>query len=90
VRTGRWKYIRAEDGPDELYDLRADPGETRNLRAERPEVAAELGAALDRHIAARSSAAAQPELSDEQRRALEALGYVEAPAQPEAKPGEPH
>jgi arylsulfatase A-like enzyme len=32
VRTDRWKHIvRFPDGPDELYDLRADPGERTNL-----------------------------------------------------------
>jgi arylsulfatase A-like enzyme len=85
VRSGRWKLIRAEDGPEELYDLQSDPGETRNLRGDRPEIAAELAALLERHAATRSGVAAQPELTEEQRRALEALGYVEAPAQP----GEP-
>ena len=41
VRTDRWKYIRYPHGdgsPDrhlaELYDLSADPGETRNLAAD--------------------------------------------------------
>ncbi|MBM3735875.1 MAG: DUF4976 domain-containing protein [Acidobacteria bacterium] len=33
IRTGRWKYIRYRDiqGADELYDLRSDPYELRNL-----------------------------------------------------------
>jgi arylsulfatase A-like enzyme len=32
VRTDRWKLItRHPDGPNELYDLKADPGERRNL-----------------------------------------------------------
>jgi arylsulfatase A-like enzyme len=32
VRTGGWKYIhRFPKGPDELYDLAADPGEEKNL-----------------------------------------------------------
>ncbi len=36
IRTGRWKYIHYVDlqGMDELYDLRADPYEMRNLIAE--------------------------------------------------------
>lgn len=32
VRTKEWKYVhRTPGGPHELYDLRADPGEDRNL-----------------------------------------------------------
>ncbi len=30
-RTEQWKYIESIDGAEELYDLEADPGETRNL-----------------------------------------------------------
>ncbi len=37
VRTPAWKYIhRFPDGPDELYDLKNDPGEKMNLHG-RPE-----------------------------------------------------
>ncbi len=44
VRTEGWKYIRYVelDGMDELYDLRADPFEMRNLILE-PSAQAELG-----------------------------------------------
>lgn len=35
IQTREWKYVRRFlDTPDELYDLRADPGEARNLLAE--------------------------------------------------------
>jgi hypothetical protein len=33
LRTGRWKFIRREGRPDELYDLAADPGELTDLVA---------------------------------------------------------
>jgi len=37
IRTADWKYVhRHPDGPHELYDLKKDPGETRNL-VEEPE-----------------------------------------------------
>ena len=40
IRTTRWKYIRRHPrGPNELYDLKADPGESRNLIA-KPALAA--------------------------------------------------
>ena len=31
VRTERWRYIRYNDGGEELYDEQADPGDIRNL-----------------------------------------------------------
>lgn len=51
LRSGDWKLIRlfgANAGADrlELYHLRDDPGETRNLAAEKPEVLHELSAGL--------------------------------------------
>lgn len=36
IRTERWRYIRYEDGSEELYDHRVDPNEWTNL-ANRPE-----------------------------------------------------
>ncbi len=39
IREGRWKLIEFfEDGRLELYDLEADPGETRNLAKQEPEI----------------------------------------------------
>jgi arylsulfatase A-like enzyme len=43
IRTGEWKYVnRFPSGPDELYDLRADPGERKNL-VNQPDHAATQG-----------------------------------------------
>ncbi|MFZ9747339.1 MAG: sulfatase [Opitutaceae bacterium] len=51
VRAGDLKLIEFhEDGRRELYDLRADPGETRDLAATRPGDTARLGALLAGHL----------------------------------------
>ncbi len=42
LRSGDWKYFETAREGEHLFDLTADPGEKRNLRAERPEVLAEL------------------------------------------------
>ncbi len=43
MREGDWKLIESfEDGRLELYDLKADPGERRNLAAERKDLAAAM------------------------------------------------
>ncbi|HAK94192.1 MAG TPA: choline-sulfatase [Planctomycetes bacterium] len=34
VRTDAWRYIRYADGAEELYDMRADPNEWKNLAAD--------------------------------------------------------
>jgi arylsulfatase A-like enzyme len=43
VRDGDWKLVEwYEDGSTELYNLRTDPGETKNVAAENPVIAEEL------------------------------------------------
>ena len=46
LRQGRLKLV-VQEGRVELYDLEADPAETRDLAASRPEVVERLRAALD-------------------------------------------
>jgi N-acetylglucosamine-6-sulfatase len=48
LRTGRWKYVEYATGPRELYDLRADPFERRNIYAVRRDTATGLAAQLAR------------------------------------------
>jgi arylsulfatase A-like enzyme len=48
VREGRWKWLRSYKNPPELYDLAADPGESRNVLAEHAEVAKRLEAAINK------------------------------------------
>jgi arylsulfatase A-like enzyme len=74
-----WKLVvDAEGGASELYDLAADPGETRDLRAAEPERAAQLLARLRERLPAGAPARAREvELDPELRRELRALGYAE-------------
>ena len=41
VRSGDWKYVW-DTGMEELHNLAGDPGESADLLAQRPEVAADL------------------------------------------------
>jgi len=78
VRTQRWKYTALPE-PAELYDVIADPGETRNLVAEQPETAARMES-LHAALAPASAEVDRMELDPEDAAKLAALGYVEAPA----------
>src|SRR4051812_13117848 len=79
VRDGRYKFIAAPRR--ELYDLEADPGETRDVSASNPRVADALERAL-RDLAARTALSAAPQqprtVDPEAEERLRALGYVAA------------
>ncbi len=48
IRDERWKLVwRYPEGPHELFDLRADPGERRDVYAQYPRIAAQYKARLD-------------------------------------------
>ena len=76
IREGRFKYIQAPR--PELYDLREDPGERRDIAAERPQQAQAMRAALakvlDVERQARPAGVSGP--SQELIERLGALGYV--------------
>ena len=76
VRVGEWKYIAAPKA--ELYDLRTDAPEMKNVLDDRSQVAARLAADLQKVLASfgrRDAApAAQPDAATVER--LQALGYV--------------
>ncbi len=77
VRNRDFKYIQSPDGPW-LYDLKADPGETRNLAGRGLVVERELSELLRRWQAdRRAHPEARPiEPTDEEKARLRALGYV--------------
>lgn len=76
VRDARWKLIRAPER--ELYDLRDDPGESRNLFGAHSEETARLERELNAFLADASSpeegASRQPTAEELER--LRSLGYV--------------
>jgi arylsulfatase A-like enzyme len=77
IVQGRWKLLWTSNGSVALYDLAADPGETRDLAAARPEVCRELGAALLTGLPPAEEG--DPEGDHgvrEFRHALRTLGYV--------------
>jgi tetratricopeptide (TPR) repeat protein len=77
LRTERWSFIEAPHA--ELYDLRADPRETKNVADGERRTLRELRdalAALDASITPASNSSAPLEEDEETMRALAALGYI--------------
>ncbi|MGH7823260.1 MAG: sulfatase family protein, partial [Candidatus Binatia bacterium] len=84
VRHEGWKLIHRTPGwnghwwkrsRNELYDLRTDPAETRDLSQERPESVARLEALLRPYV--ESDGPRSVDLDEEQVRSLRALGYLQ-------------
>lgn len=82
IRADGLKLIAAPR--PELYDLAADPGETRDVASERTDAARRLTAQVEQRSPADLVAAAAPP-SDATRR-LQALGYLASAAKPAAGP----
>lgn len=76
VRAANWKYIRAPR--PELYDLDEDPGETENVLAAHPDVAAAMERWLDWYLESEAAAqAVAEELDPEVVERLRSLGYLQ-------------
>jgi arylsulfatase A-like enzyme/Tfp pilus assembly protein PilF len=73
---GEWKYIRAPR--EELYDLKRDPGEEKNLAGAKPDIVRDMGAGLDKLVreSPSPSRAEKKTLTGEEAERLRALGYV--------------
>lgn len=84
-RSKSHKLIWSSDGRSELYDLGADPHETRNLISENPSVARDLEAKLLAWVgqaqvappAAAEAAPPEPAMDSAVRDRLRELGYLE-------------
>jgi arylsulfatase A-like enzyme len=79
VSEDGYRLIRHAGGRVELYDLEADPGESRNVAKAHRDVATRLGAVLQHHLNAPEPEWGPPEsvaLTDMELIHLRALGYV--------------
>lgn len=78
VRTDAYKYVRASDGSEWLYDLRGDPGERHDISAANPRRAAEFAATLDEWLGSFDAADADGsvDVSDATEDRLADLGYL--------------
>lgn len=74
--SGDWKYIRAPK--PELYNLKTDPGETRNEAGSAGDVASAAGRRLETLVRKRAGVAPGPgrALTAEEQERLRSLGYV--------------
>jgi arylsulfatase A-like enzyme len=78
VRSGRWKYIEAQDeGLRELYDLERDPGERQNVYAENLAVGEALSARIGAWRERNARASSAGGVSAEDRARLRAMGYAD-------------
>ena len=85
--AGRHKSILA--GRVEIYDVEADPGETRDLAADN-RLRSSVPAALRDYPVPSPAMSRLPETLDENaRRSLASLGYISATATPEVRKGAP-
>ncbi len=81
IHLDQMKFIWSSDQAHELYDLDADPGESRNLLAERPELAEPflpLAAEIEANQVLPEPGAEPEALDDDLLRHLEELGYVDS------------
>ncbi len=77
INTGRYKYIWASNGENELYDLQTDPGELCNIIADEPETAVCLATELQTWVDQHTLPGDDEGLVDEAIvNRLEALGYI--------------
>jgi Flp pilus assembly protein TadD len=76
-REGRYKYVRAPRA--ELYDVEADPDESRDLKALQPAVAERLAGRLEAALGRMGDVESRRAPDAEAAERLRALGYVQGP-----------
>jgi arylsulfatase A-like enzyme len=78
--SSEWKYFHLTEADDELYEMSADRGETRNVIDAHPEVAARMKQQILAILADEREPAAQPknaEVSEQLIEELRELGYAD-------------
>jgi arylsulfatase A-like enzyme len=81
-RTSEWKLIQALEPdfhdlpPLELYDLKADPNEQRNLATKRKDVVQDLLGRMEKHVTRRLSRTKKPDPSQTQEITLRRIGQL--------------
>lgn len=90
-----WVYQAVDGGPPELYRRSTDPHELDNVAAAHPDVVARLAAETTRQRSAQAERGAalgagqMVDLTDDERAALAALGYVDGEPHPEGEEDAP-
>lgn len=88
VTDGRWRVLKIREAPDLLFDLALDPGETRDVAAQNPEVLRALGQRyleFMKEDARPWSKPARPKFDAPMLRAMQGLGYTDG-----EDPNDPH
>jgi hypothetical protein len=82
IQDSRWKLIVASDGSRELYDLQADPGESKDLSSAHDEIIEDLSwrlhAHLDRREAYRGNGSPAEPMPEATKQQLRSLGYLDS------------
>jgi arylsulfatase A-like enzyme len=75
IRSDDFKYIIASDGEEELYNLKKDPEENKNIIKELPEKAEELKSILIKELKGYPLKKTMPAFEDKMKKRLQELGY---------------
>ncbi len=80
---GEWNDVRWKHAPEELYDLKTDPGERRNLASEKPQTVRALRGVLDHFrtlsLPGKASSTAPGRIGGAGLEELRGLGYLGGP-----------
>ncbi len=83
IRGKKWKFIKnGKEDKEELYNLKKDPREKRNLLKENPEIAKKLRQKLKDHVNSSSQKREKDQSSDQEmnqeiKDKLRSLGYID-------------